>query len=100
VCEKCSEIDLHIARYEGLKGQTTDRVFLAGVAEILKNYQAEKSRSAPPGEVRPPRFLLAFRNSKGAQSIITAPSWHSSVTESVALPPNPRGVSTCPHLEY
>jgi hypothetical protein len=43
VCEKCSEIDLHIARYEGLKGQTTDRVFLAGVAEVLKNYRAEKA---------------------------------------------------------
>jgi hypothetical protein len=50
VCEKCSEIDLHIARYEGLKGQTTDRVFLAGVAEILRNYLAEKVALHPPAK--------------------------------------------------
>jgi hypothetical protein len=59
VCEKCSEIDLHIARYEGLKGQTTDRVFLAGVAEILR-LPGRESRSAPPGEVRPPRSAASL----------------------------------------
>jgi hypothetical protein len=42
VCEKCNEIDVQIAHYERLKGQTNDRVFLAGVVEVLKNYLADK----------------------------------------------------------
>jgi hypothetical protein len=42
MCEKCKEIDAHIARYELLRGQKTDVIFLAGLAEVLKNYLAEK----------------------------------------------------------
>ena len=42
MCEKCREIDVQIAHYESLRGQTTDKIFLAGVTEILKNYLAEK----------------------------------------------------------
>jgi hypothetical protein len=42
MCEKCKEIDANIVRCERLKSQTTDKIFLAGVAEILKNYLAEK----------------------------------------------------------
>ena len=50
VCEKCKEIDIHIARYERLKGQTTDKIFLAGVAEMLKNCFAEKAALHPVAE--------------------------------------------------
>jgi hypothetical protein len=50
MCEKCKEIDIHIARYERLKGQTTDKIFLAGVAEMLKNCFAEKAALHPVAE--------------------------------------------------
>jgi hypothetical protein len=43
VCEKCKKIDADIARYEALKNKSADRVFLAGLDEVLRNYQAEKT---------------------------------------------------------
>jgi hypothetical protein len=47
VCEKCGEIDAIIARYEGLryerlKALTVDKVFLAGLDEVLRNLRADK----------------------------------------------------------
>ena len=47
MCEKCKEIDAHIARCELLRGQKTDVIFLAGLAEVLKNYLAEKIAMHP-----------------------------------------------------
>jgi hypothetical protein len=47
MCEKCKEIDVHIARYESLKGQTTDKIFLAGVDELLRNYRIKKAALHP-----------------------------------------------------
>ena len=50
-CKPCAkEIDAHIARFERLKDQTTDKIFLAGVAELLKNYLAEKVALHPKEE--------------------------------------------------
>jgi hypothetical protein len=43
VCERCKEIDADIARYEAMKTKSVDRVFLAGLDEVLRNYQAEKA---------------------------------------------------------
>jgi hypothetical protein len=42
MCEKCEKIDADIVRYEAMKTKSADRVFLAGLDEILRNYQAEK----------------------------------------------------------
>lgn len=42
VCEKCREIDANIARCERLKVQAFDKVFLAGLDEVLRNYRADK----------------------------------------------------------
>jgi hypothetical protein len=47
VCEKCVEIDAIIARYEGLryerlKALKVDKVFLAGLDEVLRNLRADK----------------------------------------------------------
>jgi hypothetical protein len=47
MCEKCKEIDAHIARYERLRAQTSDKIFLAGVDELLKNYRIEKAALHP-----------------------------------------------------
>ena len=48
--EKCKELRVHIARYERLKSQTPDVIFLAGVAEVLKNCLAEKAALHPIAE--------------------------------------------------
>jgi hypothetical protein len=47
MCEKCRELDENIAIYERMKTQSVDRVFLAGVDEILRNYCAEKAALHP-----------------------------------------------------
>jgi hypothetical protein len=43
MCEKCKEIDAHIARYERVKDRMRDKIFLAGVDELLRNYRIEKA---------------------------------------------------------
>ena len=50
MCEKCKEVDEHIACYESLKSQTTDKIFLAGVDELLRNYRIEKAALHPEEE--------------------------------------------------
>jgi hypothetical protein len=47
MCERCKEIDAQIAHFAQLQREKTDKVFLAGLAEVLKNYLAEKAALHP-----------------------------------------------------
>jgi hypothetical protein len=68
MCEKCKEIDIRIARFERLIDQTTDKIFLAGVAELLKIYFGRESRAASDSEVRPPQWAASFMIARWAST--------------------------------
>jgi hypothetical protein len=42
MCEKCKDLDVHIARCERLKAEVRDEA-LAEVADLLEDYRAEKA---------------------------------------------------------
>jgi hypothetical protein len=48
MCEKCKAIDAQIATCERLKRQVTDKLLIDGLADLLKDYSAEKAALHAP----------------------------------------------------
>jgi hypothetical protein len=47
MCERCEEIDAQVVYYERQRFQSVDKVFLAGLDEVLRIYRAEKAALHP-----------------------------------------------------
>jgi len=45
MCEKCKEIDVQVARCERLSGYVTDKLFVDGLAELVKGYRENRLAS-------------------------------------------------------
>jgi hypothetical protein len=50
MCEKCSEIDIRLARYRALSGAVTDRLALESIERLIADLEAQKAYLHPGPE--------------------------------------------------
>ena len=47
MCEKCTELDSKIAHYKTMQFRVTDKIVLAGIAELIAELLAKKAELHP-----------------------------------------------------